>query len=88
MPWNDEHLDRSTRIYLSTFIFLLTLFVSFTAGDEAAFGYAIFVQLIPSRPPAWFQPILDFVDPYLRPFFVEQPPAPVRRILRSFGIRN
>ena len=88
MPWNEEHLDRPTRIFISATFFLLTLFVSFTSGNEVAFGYAIFLQLIPSRPPAWFQPVLDFIHPYLGPFLVEQPPAPVRRILRSLRIRN
>ena len=67
MPWTEEHLDRPTHIFISATFFFLTLFVSFTAGDEAAFGYAVFLQLIPSRPPAWIQPVLDFIDPYLAP---------------------
>ena len=63
MPWNEEHFDRPTRILISAIFFLLTLFVSLTSGNEIAFGYAIFLQLIPSRPPAWFQPVLDRIPP-------------------------
>lgn len=87
-PWNDVYLDRPTRIYLSAFIFLLTLLLSLIAGNDAAFAFAIIAQLIPSRPPAWLLPILQSLLPYLSPIIVEQPPAPVRRILRFVGIRN
>ena len=87
-PWTDVYLDRPTRIYVSAFIFFITLLLSLIAGNDAAFAYAIIAQLIPSRPPAWLQPVLDSLLPYLGPIIVEQPPAPVRRILRSIGIRN
>ena len=84
MTWYYELYDTPTRIYISAIIFSSTLLISFVVGNEAALGYLVFTLLIPERPPTWFRPVLDFVDPYL----AEQPPASVRRILRAPEIRH
>ena len=88
MTWDNELYDTPTRIYISAITFSFTLLISFVVGNEAAFGYIVFTLLIPRRPPTWFQPVIDFIEPYLVPYVVEQPPAPVRRILCALGIRH
>ena len=88
MSWDEELFDTPTRIYISAIFFFFTLLISFVVGNEAALGYIVFTLLIPRRPPAWLQPAVDFIEPYLTPYVVEQPPAPVCRLLRILGFRH
>ena len=88
MSWEEELFDTPTRIYISAVFFFFTLLLSFIAGDEYALAYIVLTLLILRRPPAWLQPAVDFIEPYLTPYVVEQPPAPVRRLLRTLGFRH
>ena len=88
MPWEDELYNTPTHIYISAVFFFFTLLFSLIAGDEYALAYIILTLLILRTPPAWLQPAVDFINPYLTPYVVEQPPAPVRRLLRTLGFRH
>ena len=88
MPWEDELYDTPTRIYISAVFFFFTLLLSIIAGDEYALAYIVLTLLILHTPPAWRQPAVAFINPYIAPYVVEQPPAPVRRLLRTLGFRH
>ena len=87
MPWEHELYDTPTRIYVSA-VFFFTLLLSFIAGDEYALAYLVLTLLILHTPPAWRQPAVAFINPYIAPYVVEQPPAPFRRLLRTLGFRH
>ena len=88
MPWEHELYDTPTRIYVSTVFFFFTLLLSIIAGDEYALAYLVLTLLILHTPPAWRQPAVAFINPYIAPYVVEQPPAPFRRLLRTLGFRH
>ena len=88
MPWDEAHYDTPTRIYVSCIFFFFTLLLSFFAGDEYALAYLVLTLLILYTPPAWRQPAVAFINPYIAPYVVEQPPAPFRRLLRTLGFRH
>ena len=88
MPWEHELYDTPTRIYVSCVFFFFTLLLSFFAGDEYALAYLVLTLLILQTPPAWRQPALAFINPYIEPYVVEQPPAAFRQLLRTLGFRH
>ena len=83
MPWEDELYDTPTRIYISAVFFFFTLLLSIIVGDEYALAYIVLTLLILHTPPAWRQPAVAIINPYIAPYVVEQPPAPFRRLLRT-----